>query len=140
MRSSPCIPSAMCLKEHNFPETEQVSGFHFSIPSSIDLSGVMYMGYRIVYGEGPVVWKNEKIRWGRVLLFGASCFAAFCMLTIHFWPEGSQILQQMLYPGDLRDTQAALHHLATRLRAGEALSDAVFVFCQEIVDGAKYPG
>ena len=100
----------------------------------------MYLGYRIVYTDGSAIWKKDNIRWGRVLLLATACFAAFYVLTNQFWTEGSQILQKMIYPMDLQETKAALHDLAASLRAGESLSDAVYVFCEEILVGAKYPG
>lgn len=106
----------------------------------IDLSGVMDMGYRIVYRDGSVIWKKEHLRWTRVVLYGCICFLVFTMLTMHFWPDGKEILLSWLYPGNVEETRTALQHMASRLRAGESMSDAIFVFCQEILSGAQYPG
>jgi len=97
------------------------------------------MGYQIEYRDGLAVRKTEQFRWGRVLLFAGVCFLLFSVLTMHFWPEGEEILQSWLYPGNAAETKTALHHMASRLREGTSLSEAVFVFCQEILNGAGNP-
>lgn len=67
-------------------------------------------------------------------------FAGFCFVTLEFWIEGGEILQTMLYPGDAADIKTALQHMAFSLKTGEPLSEAVYVFCREILAGANYSG
>lgn len=95
------------------------------------------MGYRIVYGEEPVRWQNRKLRAGRVAACTAVCLMLFGTLTVKFWPEGAEVLQEALLPGDAAVTRQALENMADNLKAGEAIGDAVVVFCREIVDGAQ---
>lgn len=97
------------------------------------------MGYRIEYRDGTVIWKKEHIQWTSVMLYGGLFFLVFAVLTMHFWPEGREILQSWLYLGDVEGTRNALLHMASKLQAGESLPDAIFVFCQDILNGAQYP-
>lgn len=94
------------------------------------------MSYRIVYGEEPV-FKQKKIRTGRIAAYTAVCLILFASLTLKFWPSGAELLQEVFLPGDAEVTRHALSNMAENLRAGEAIGDAVAVFCREIVDGAK---
>ena len=95
------------------------------------------MSYRIIYGEEPKKLKSNGIRLGRIAAYTALCFALFAVLTVTFWPEGKSVLQEALLPGDASVTAQALENMMENLRSGEALGDAVVVFCQEIMDGAK---
>ena len=70
----------------------------------------------------------------------AVCFLLFLTLAINIWPETGDILQTWVYPGNVAETRNALHHMAGNIRAGVSLPDAVYAFCQEIVDGAPIPG
>lgn len=95
------------------------------------------MSYRIVYGEEPARWKPNRLRPGRVAAYTAVCLILFCSLTIKLWPAGAEVLQEVFLPGDAKVTRQALEHMADNLKAGEAIGDAVAVFCREIVDGAQ---
>lgn len=95
------------------------------------------MGYRIVYGNEPVRWKERKVRLGRVAAYTAVCLVLFATLTSKYWPEGTEVLQEVLLPGDAAVTRQALVNMADNLRAGEAIGDAVVVFCREIMDSAQ---
>ncbi len=95
------------------------------------------MSYRIVYGEEPVCQRRKNIRPGRVAAYTVVCFILFCTLTMKLWPSGAEMLQEVLLPGDAAVTRQALVNMADNLRAGEAIGDAVVVFCREIVDGAQ---
>ena len=61
----------------------------------------------------------------------------FAAMTAAFWPEGREVLMEILLPGDPEVTWNALETMATQLRSGEAIGDAVMAFCREIVAGAK---
>ena len=97
------------------------------------------MAYRIVYSDGSVRQGKRKLRPGAVLGYTAVCLALWGVLTVKFWPEGREALAQMLLPGDPAVTRQALVHMAANLRSGEAIGDAIMVFCREIVDGADLP-
>ena len=100
----------------------------------------MEMGYRIEYREGSVVWKLDTVRWGRVVLYSGVCFLFFVLFTVNYWPEGAELLRSWIYPGNVAQTRSALLHMASNLHGGASLSDAVFVFCQEILNRAGCPG
>lgn len=82
-------------------------------------------------------WQNKHIRPWRVAFYTAACLVLFGALTLKFWPEGAQVLQEVFLPGDAAVTRQALANMAENLKEGEAIGDAVVVFCREIVDGAK---
>lgn len=95
------------------------------------------MSYRIVYGEEPVRWQRKSMRVGRIAAYTTVCLILFASLTWKFWPAGAEVLQEVFLPGDADVTRQALSNMAENLRAGEAIGDAVAVFCREIVDGAQ---
>ena len=97
------------------------------------------MAYRIVYGEEPEFGKRKSIRMRVVAAYTFVCLVLWGLLTVKFWPEGREVLEEFLLPGDPAVTRQALSHMAENLRSGEAIGDAVVVFCREIVDGAELP-
>lgn len=86
------------------------------------------MAYQIEYDSGGVKRKTvEKKRFSMVwLLF---CAAAAVLMI----PGVRTTVWHWLLPGDGAVTDRALGELVTDLREGEALSDAVTVFCREII-------
>lgn len=86
------------------------------------------MGYRIEYGC-PERQPDKPKRLGLTIVF----FLAFLLLVNVFWPEGRKVLQELLWPGDMEQTQQALEVFIAQLRYGEPVSDAVESFCREIL-------
>lgn len=95
------------------------------------------MSYRIEYGEDPFAAGKTGLRMGSVVLYTMVCLILFYGLTSAFWPEGRASLQEFLLPGDNAVTAQALENMVEHLRAGEAIGDAVVVFCREIIDGTQ---
>ena len=97
------------------------------------------MGYRITYGQ--VSGKTYPGATGKssFVQFLLCAVLAFLLLTRLFWPEGTAALRELLIPGDSRTTAAAFSALVEDVRQGEALSDALRVFCREVLDDAKNP-
>ena len=89
------------------------------------------MGYRITYETG--VHKTElllptrkRTKLGYIAL---ACVLIIALALGHkYW--------QVLLPGDPKVTERALHELASDLREGESVSDAVTAFCREILENA----
>ena len=95
------------------------------------------MSYRIAYGENPFSVARQGLRLGNVLRYTVVCLVLFYALTAAFWPEGKSSLQDLLLPGDSTVTARALENMIEDLREGEALGDAVVVFCREVLDSAQ---
>ena len=93
------------------------------------------MGYRIEYGSQRQ-YSREKIRVGRIFWLTGACFLAFAFVTRHCWPQGQQLLEEALLPGDAAVTKQAFSLLTEQLRHGEAVGDAVAAFCREVIHGA----
>jgi len=94
------------------------------------------MGYRVEYGPVKKVRGLEK-RVSGVSSLIAVCLLLFFILVGSFWPEGKEILQKLIFPGDPVVTAAALDNLTESLRSGEALSDSMAAFCIQILEGAE---
>ncbi len=94
------------------------------------------MGYRILYDKGSRVYEVRRERPSRFWPMLAGCLAVFLLLTWAFWPEGAEMIQEMLIPGDNAATLEALNTMADNLRSGLPMSQAVSAFCQEILHGA----
>lgn len=91
------------------------------------------MGYRIVYGEDPFV--GESAPKSRLRPLTAAFALAFVILVRCTWPQGSQILRQLLLP-QTDGTGAAFQQMAQEIRAGEPVGEAVTAFCRGIVEDA----
>lgn len=96
------------------------------------------MGYLIVYENAHAKKTNIKrivstkkhfVLWTVILL----AFVSICWIG---WNQTD--IRQYLLPGDPDFTSAAIDGLIEEIRNGAAVSDAVFAFCEEIVDHAKY--
>ncbi len=94
------------------------------------------MGYRIEYDPVKKVRGMEKRVSGKAALT-ALCFLLFCILVCTFWPEGAQILRELVFSGDPAVTTAALEELTVELRAGLNVADSLRNFCLAILEGAE---
>ena len=105
----------------------------------ISMDEVIAMAYRIVYETGMGIKTGQHRNTLRMWVMTGVVLLLFTAMTAAFWPEGREVLMEMLLPGDPEVTWNALETMATQLRSGEAIGDAVMGFCRDIVDGAKIP-
>ena len=89
------------------------------------------MGYRIEY----LSHKKEHRLW-IVLPMTWAFFLLFCLLVHLFWPQGQQLLQELLWPGDAAVTRQAAEAMVQQLRWGVPVSEAVETFCMTIINGS----
>lgn len=94
------------------------------------------MGYRVEYQPVKKVRGVEK-RTSRVPALTALFFLLFLLLVNGFWPQGAEILREILIPGDPTVTVAALETFTQELQTGEELSIAFEDFCRTILEGAE---
>ena len=95
----------------------------------------MYMGYRIKYPGLPVSWNPDRLQPGRVAWRSTLLLGIFLLLVLVCWNEGREVLTDWVYPGNTAVTRQALIHMASGLRAGETVAEAMLVFCREILAG-----
>lgn len=88
------------------------------------------MGYRIIYAQEPLA--PEKPRGTKLKMMTAAFALALVVLVRLFWPQGTQMLQNALLPGD----HSHLDQLTRDIRAGEPVGEAVTAFCQSIIEEA----
>lgn len=93
------------------------------------------MGYRIDYSQGGNTPVRKK-RSSTLPLFTVLFFLLFLLLTGKYWRQGSQILQELLLPGDAAVTAAAIQNLTSALKTGQSFSDAFANFCLQVIQGA----
>lgn len=98
------------------------------------------MGYRIEYDSGKRQYEVRRVCPWRLPLMAAGAFAVFLLLTSLLWPEGIEAMKELLIPGDNTVTLRALEEMAEDLKAGASISDAVTVFCKEILQSAEAAG
>lgn len=92
------------------------------------------MNYRIEYDGGrgkKRAIRNPKVKKWAIL---AVCAAIIVSGTIA-WSKGRIFLRDLILPGDEAVTEHALQGLVDDLRDGHSMSDAMEVFCKEIIDG-----
>ncbi len=91
------------------------------------------MGYRIQY-EPDLDYKYKmakEVKLKKVWITGA--FVALCILLIAVLPSVRGLIWDFLIPGDPQVTTEAFSTLVSDIRNGENLSDAVTVFCRQII-------
>lgn len=91
------------------------------------------MAYKIEYGSNGAEKKTLQPRKRRRIPLTAGVLCMFLLLAVLFWPKGRTALRDIVLPGDAEVTADALQGLASDLRAGEGVSDAVTAFCQQII-------
>ena len=89
------------------------------------------MGYKIVYGQDPVKKYNFTRMQGLICGF----FLLFSLAVRLFWPAGTQVLRQVFVTDRISHGAQAVIAMVEDLQQGESVSDAVSVFCQEILHG-----
>lgn len=90
------------------------------------------MGYKIIYG------KKKRRQYHPMRL--QSMVAAFIFLLVlcvcASWPEGTAQLRRIFISEELSESAQAMVSLVEGLKAGDDISDAVMVFCQELIHGS----
>lgn len=95
------------------------------------------MGYRIEYDMGIGKFEVRENRKDKFPVLVAGAFVLFLLLTWSLWPEGAEVLRDILIPGDNAVTVQAMKDMSHNLKNGVALSDAVTAFCQDVIQGAE---
>ena len=91
------------------------------------------MGYLMEYGCGTAVKKPARKKRRGILPIIAGITVLTSFFALHMFPEAGISLRDYLLPGDGAVTAQALQNMASDLREGESLSDAVTAFCQQIL-------
>ena len=89
------------------------------------------MGYKIIYGSKKIPKRNFWELQTLICVF--MLVLALCVRLT--WPEGTQLIRQILITDTLSQDAEAFMEMLRQVGAGESLSDAVAVFCQEIFHG-----
>ena len=95
------------------------------------------MSYRIEYDFSNKQFRKQQLRWGRILPVAACLCILLVAFSVKFWPEGREVLESVLIPGDEAVTKEAFHIMLLDLRNGTALGEALNVFCREIIENAQ---
>ena len=70
----------------------------------------------------------------RRLVLTAGFFLCFLWLVTTFWPDGQNLLKQILIPGNPEVTLEAAEVFAQEVRTGFPLADAVQNFCYAVMN------
>ena len=89
------------------------------------------MGYRIQYRPIRKI-RAAETRKARRAALTALCFLLFLILVNLFWPEGTAYIREILLPGDVTITTAAMEELAEELKRGEGVLSAVETFFRKL--------
>lgn len=93
------------------------------------------MGYQITYQPIKKLRYLDQQRSCRTALTGLF-FLLFLLFTHLFWPDGRELLQSILIPGDAAVTVAAMESFSHDLRTGLSLSECFTGFCRTVLEGA----
>ncbi len=90
------------------------------------------MAYHIDYDQIPLPQKGSPSLNPKLLLLGAAVLAvAVCLVSVF---GARMAVQQMFFPGSNAATAAALEELATSVVQGENVGEAVYAFCQNVLE------
>lgn len=95
------------------------------------------MGYRIDYQQISAI-RHGYISRTRAGILTGFFFLVFLFLVTSYWPQGRDLLRQLLIPGDPDVTIAALETFAQELQEGTTFSDAAKTFYQSLLDPSFY--
>ena len=95
------------------------------------------MSYRIEYQ--PMKWPGSRERGSlrRAALTGVF-FLLYLLLVDAFWPQGRELLRELLIPGDPDVTMEAFGIFAHAIQSGSPFADAAEVFCRTIMGHGAY--
>lgn len=91
------------------------------------------MSYRIVYGPEIKTKPQPGVSTTRYRSMIAGFLLLFALTVKILWPEGAQVLREMVMPTDLTVTEQAFQSMMEDLRSGEDLGDVITVFCKQIL-------
>ena len=92
------------------------------------------MSYQITYGpNGIKTSKKQRKSMRKPLSFGIIIAILFGVLRFSSWDNG---LGEYLIPGNADVTKSAFRNFTECLQNGESFSDAVYVFCDTVIQGA----
>ena len=91
------------------------------------------MGYRIVYGKDPVC--RNAAGTGRLRVMTAAAMLLFVVLVRCAWPEGREILRDVLIPEERMI--AAFSDMVAQVDNGQGIGEAVTAFCRTVVEHGR---
>ena len=94
------------------------------------------MSYRIDYGSEADL--HKKAGWMSGILLTGVLFSVFLILVSLLWPEGREVLQLMLIPGDPDVTVKAAQTFAAELDCGTNLISAASDFVRNVTGNALF--
>ena len=90
------------------------------------------MGYQIIYSDE----KNEKGkgRGFRILVMSAGFFLLFLTVVSYFWPDGMELMRNLLPMEDFDQTFRAAEVFSQELASGFSIKDAAGNFWDTITE------
>ena len=93
------------------------------------------MSYQIIYGSKDIkIIRKPKKRKSTGLMV---CMVGIFILGLLRFSGLGNALWQYMIPGDPAVTTEAFQNLSNSLQNGESFPDAVFVFCETVIQGAR---
>lgn len=94
----------------------------------------------IEYDPAEKKYEIRRNQSGRFFFLLAAALCLFVIGTLHFWPEGREILISIVIPGEDAVTIAAFRNMTGNLRAGATVGDAIAAFCSDVIQGGHAAG
>ena len=92
------------------------------------------MSYQITYdSNGIKTTQKQSNKKRKPFLIGIIIATLFCVFRFSRWDNE---LWDHLIPGNADITKSAFYNFTESLQNGEAFSDAVYVFCDAVIQGA----
>lgn len=95
------------------------------------------MGYSVKYGEEKRRNLGSGVSWVRLRTMIAVGILTFAIAVHAFWPEGAEKLRSVFVPGPATLVETAVLDMVKDLKSGNNISDALTVFCSQILDASS---
>ena len=109
-------------------------GMHEKGRGCVELTGGMFMSYRVEYNAMEVKQEKQRDFKARQWLLGIVCLLGI-VTGIYACGMGDR-LKEILLPGNADVTESAFSNMVERITQGENAVMAFTSFCQEIIDHA----
>lgn len=92
------------------------------------------MAYRIDYGQAGSPPEEAKKASRSTWLLTMLVFCTFLVFVHFFWPQGRDMLWELLFPGGGTEARAAFGDFLSSLTQGNSAKQAFLDFCRDILN------
>ena len=94
---------------------------------------VMALSYQVTYVSTETDFGHKQGAGIRLVMLSVSFLLIFGLLTVKWWPEGREVLENLANSNPWALYRGSLDCLANQIRQGMPVGEAVTAFCRDLV-------